>query len=150
MSKRDRAIRAKEAADEAGVTKVDDTDVDAADLDGSSGDDAVEAQRPSGKRAAPRGKRSRSEATGTEAADASAVAVKEKKTKKRTGESRNPFVRIWIFLKQVVGELKKVIWPSRREMIQYTIVVLIFVVIMTAIIGGLDVGFAKAVLWLFG
>ena len=82
----------------------------------------------------------------------SAVAVKEPKKKKKASaeESRNPFVRIWLFLTQVVAELKKVIWPTRREMITYTIVVLVFVIVMTAFISGLDLLFAKGVLWLFG
>ncbi len=35
-------------------------------------------------------------------------------------------------------------------MIQYTIIVLIFVIIMTAFISGIDLGFARLVLWLFG
>ncbi|MEZ5210295.1 MULTISPECIES: preprotein translocase subunit SecE [unclassified Gordonia (in: high G+C Gram-positive bacteria)] len=63
---------------------------------------------------------------------------------------RNPFVRIWIFLRQVVAELKKVIWPTRREMVVYAIAVLIFVALVTAVISGLDIGFAKLALLVFG
>ena len=38
------------------------------------------------------------------------------------------------------------LWPSRKELVTYTIVVIVFVVVMVAIVAGLDVGFAKLVL----
>jgi preprotein translocase subunit SecE len=60
------------------------------------------------------------------------------------------FARVALFLRQVVAELRKVIWPTRKELIQYTWVVLIFVLVMGAYIGVLDFGFAKAVLAVFG
>ncbi|MDO5747241.1 MAG: preprotein translocase subunit SecE [Actinomycetaceae bacterium] len=44
------------------------------------------------------------------------------------------FSRIWIFIRQVIAELKKVIWPTRNELWTYFWVVIIFVMIlMTAI-----------------
>ena len=46
--------------------------------------------------------------------------------------------------------MRKVLWPSRKELTTYTIVVIVFVVIMVTIVAGLDLGFAKLVLWLFG
>jgi len=46
--------------------------------------------------------------------------------------------------------MRKVLWPSRNEMVTYTVVVVIFVVIMVAIVALLDFGFAKAVLAVFG
>jgi preprotein translocase subunit SecE len=54
------------------------------------------------------------------------------------------------FFREVVAELRKVIWPNRKQMVTYTTVVLVFVVFMVAFIGGLDFGFIKAVSWLFG
>ncbi|GAB3496198.1 preprotein translocase subunit SecE [Nocardiopsis coralliicola] len=54
------------------------------------------------------------------------------------------------FTKQVVGELRKVRWPTRRELITYTIVVMIFVTIMVAYTWLLDLGFGEAVTWLYG
>ena len=54
------------------------------------------------------------------------------------------------FVKEVRAELRKVAWPSRQEVINYSIVVLIFLVIFTTIVALVDWGFAKAVLWLFG
>ena len=55
-----------------------------------------------------------------------------------------------MFLKQVRQELKKVAWPSRQEMIAYTVVVLVAVVFLTALVFGMDLAFTKAVLHIFG
>ncbi len=54
------------------------------------------------------------------------------------------------FLRESVSEMRKVLWPSRNELVTYTIVVIVFVVVMVSIVAGLDVGFAKLVLLLFG
>ena len=54
------------------------------------------------------------------------------------------------YLGEVRGELKKVAWPSRREVVNSTIVVLIAVVVMTSLIFGFDYGSSKLVLFLFG
>jgi preprotein translocase subunit SecE len=67
--------------------------------------------------------------------------------KKRSG---NPFARLGRFVREVVAELRKVIYPTRKELITYTIVVVVFVTIVTSIVAGLDFGFAKAVLYVFG
>ena len=60
------------------------------------------------------------------------------------------FARIGRFIREVVGELRKVIWPTRKELLTYTAVVVVFVAIMLAIVTGLDYAFAKGVLWVFG
>ena len=62
----------------------------------------------------------------------------------------NVFARVGRFLREVVAELRKVIWPTRNQMVTYTIVVIAFVVFMVALIGVLDLLFAKAVLAVFG
>lgn len=54
------------------------------------------------------------------------------------------------FTKQVVGELRKVRWPTRRELVTYTIVVLIFVLMILGYVSLLDWGFGEAVTWLYG
>lgn len=46
------------------------------------------------------------------------------------------------FLKDVVGELKKVTWPTRKELLSHTGAVLVFVIGMAIIIGVLDVVFS--------
>ena len=53
------------------------------------------------------------------------------------------------FLHEVRGELKKVAWPTKAEVVTSTIVVLMAVVVMTLLIFGLDYVFAKGVLNLF-
>ncbi|GAA2363617.1 preprotein translocase subunit SecE [Dactylosporangium salmoneum] len=73
-----------------------------------------------------------------------------KQTKVKEGGSNNIFVRLINFIREVVAELRKVIWPTRKELSTYTLVVVVFVIIMLAIVGGLDFGFAKLVLWSFG
>jgi preprotein translocase subunit SecE len=54
------------------------------------------------------------------------------------------------FLKEVRQELKKVNWPTRPELIAYTIVVLVSVTVLTSYVFGLDFVFSKLVLKLFG
>ncbi|WP_433080838.1 preprotein translocase subunit SecE [Dactylosporangium sp. CA-139114] len=73
-----------------------------------------------------------------------------KKVKVKEGSSNNIFARLINFIREVVAELRKVIWPTRKELTTYTLVVVVFVIIMLAIVGGLDFGFAKLVLWSFG
>ena len=51
---------------------------------------------------------------------------------------------------KILAELRKVIWPSRNQMITYTIVVIVFVVFMVALVGVLDLLFAKGVFAVFG
>jgi len=55
-----------------------------------------------------------------------------------------------IFFREIVAELRKVIWPTRKELITYTTVVVVFVTIMLTVVGLLDLGFGKAILWIFG
>jgi preprotein translocase subunit SecE len=58
--------------------------------------------------------------------------------------------RVGRYVREIISELRKVLWPSRHELVTYTIVVIVFVVIMVSIVAGLDIGFAKVVLELFG
>jgi preprotein translocase subunit SecE len=55
-----------------------------------------------------------------------------------------------LFFRQVVAELRKVIWPTRRELITYTTVALVFVLIMVGLVTGLDYLMTRAVLAAFG
>ena len=62
----------------------------------------------------------------------------------------NIFARFSRFLREVVAELRKVIWPTKNQMVTYTIVVIAFLVFMVALVGVLDLLFAKGVLAVFG
>jgi preprotein translocase subunit SecE len=53
------------------------------------------------------------------------------------------------FVGEVRGELRKVVWPSRDELKNYSIVVLITIVVLTSIIAGLDYLAGEGVLQLF-
>jgi preprotein translocase subunit SecE len=79
----------------------------------------------------------RREATATSARKSSAPQAREGK-KKRTGARQ--------FLKEVRQELRKVDWPSRRELASYTVVVLVTVIFMTTLVYGLDFIFSKLIL----
>ena len=54
------------------------------------------------------------------------------------------------FYRQVVAELRKVIWPTRHELLTYTSVVLVFVLFMVAIVSAFDFLFSHGVLKVFG
>ena len=55
-----------------------------------------------------------------------------------------------MFLRQVIDELRKVVTPTRSELVNYTLVVLVFVVIVMGIITLLDLFFGWGVSWVFG
>jgi preprotein translocase subunit SecE len=75
---------------------------------------------------------------------------KAKKSKKTGNRSANPFLFIYNYLKQVVAEMRKVIWPNRKQMLTYTSVVLGFLAFMVALVGLADFGLTKLVLLVFG
>ena len=55
-----------------------------------------------------------------------------------------------LYVRQVIAELHKVIWPTRKELITYTTVAIVFILVMTAFVTGLDYGFTKLVFKVFG
>jgi preprotein translocase subunit SecE len=55
-----------------------------------------------------------------------------------------------LFTRQVAAELRKVIWPTRNELVTYTVAALVFVVIMSTIVLTLDYGFTKLMFYVFG
>ena len=91
-------------------------------------------------------------ATGTEATPTKNGSGVKVKTAKKAADrpSLNPFAFVWNYLKQVVAELRKVIWPNRKQMVNYTAVVLVFLAFMVALIGLVDLGLAKLVMLVFG
>jgi len=62
----------------------------------------------------------------------------------------NVFARIALFIRQVFAELRKVVTPTRQELLKYTAVVLGFVVVMMALVYGLDVLFVWITSNVFG
>lgn len=66
------------------------------------------------------------------------------------GFLRRRIAKLRLFLRQVVAELKKVVRPTRTELITYTSVVLVFVLAVMTYVSLLDFGFGRLVLWAFG
>ena len=52
------------------------------------------------------------------------------------------------FVREVNAELRKVAWPTRKETISLSGIVLVFLILMTALIAALDWVFTKSVLWI--
>jgi len=55
-----------------------------------------------------------------------------------------------LFVRQVVAELRKVIWPTRHELATYTTVALVFILFMVALVTSLDYGFTQLIIAVFG
>jgi preprotein translocase subunit SecE len=77
-----------------------------------------------------------------EAAEKRSGGGRAPKRKNRTTPAR--------FFRQIVAELRKVIWPTRKELFTYTVVCLVFVIFMVIIVTSLDYGFTKLVFEVFG
>jgi preprotein translocase subunit SecE len=116
----------------------DDADLDDADADEDLDEDVDEVD----EEPAPRG-RSRAGAATRERT------VSRDRTK--VGDSRpGIFGRLVRRFRETVAELQKVIWPTRKELLTYTTVVVIFVSIVTAFVSGLDVAFGRLMFLIFG
>jgi preprotein translocase subunit SecE len=76
-------------------------------------------------------------------------AMRERRAVTATTERRKR-VPIRQFLKEVRVELNKVNWPTRQELMAYTVVVVVAVVVLTSLVFGLDLVFAKGVFRVFG
>ena len=117
-------------------------------------------QRPTGKRSRSRRESDESDDEGLSGAveltessvedEAGKKRKQAKKARKPGTQSTNAIVYVYNYLKQVVAELRKVIWPNRKQMGTYTSVVLAFLIFMVTLIGLVDLGLAKLVLWVFG
>nr|WP_281385949.1 preprotein translocase subunit SecE [Nocardioides luti] len=54
-----------------------------------------------------------------------------------------------VFYRQVVAELRKVVYPTQEQLVTYFIVVMVFVIFMMALVSALDLGFGKLVFAIF-
>lgn len=92
--------------------------------------------RGSDASAVPTGKAGRGETT---------VASRARTDADRPEDTRSSRANPVTYLQQVVEELRKVIWPTRNQMITYTVVVFLFLIFMTALVSGVDFGTGKLV-----
>ena len=67
---------------------------------------------------------------------------KQLKEQKRIAKQKNKKQRksLWRRIKDVVSELKKVTWPTRKDLIVYSAAVLVFIVVMAVVTGLIDMG----------
>jgi len=65
-------------------------------------------------------------------------------------EVKGIFGRIGLFYRQVVNELKKVVWPTREQLSTYTAVVMVFVCFIIAVVSIFDVALTKLIMLIFG
>jgi preprotein translocase subunit SecE len=123
----------KRRGEDAGDDRLDDEIVESVADD----DDATDAEEP-----VSRGGTATRSRTKAESADS--------KPKTKSDDKVGLFGRFARFIREVVAELRKVIWPTRKELLTYTAVVVAFVTVVTALVVGLDFVFAKGALVVFG
>ncbi|ACL41957.1 preprotein translocase, SecE subunit (plasmid) [Pseudarthrobacter chlorophenolicus A6] len=58
-------------------------------------------------------------------------------------EKKGFFGTIFLFLRQVIGELRKVVTPTRKELFRYTVTVVAFVAFMILFVTLVDLGFGS-------
>lgn len=62
----------------------------------------------------------------------------------------NIFMRIGLFIKQIIDELRKVVTPTSKELFFWSLAVFIFVLLLMALVTGMDYGLGELTLWIFG
>ena len=65
-------------------------------------------------------------------------------------ETLGLFARVGLFYRQIVSELSKVVWPTRKQLSTYTAVVMVFVTFVIAVVSLFDLVITKLVFWVFG
>ena len=63
---------------------------------------------------------------------------------------KGPLGRLALFYRQIVAELRKVVWPTRHQLSTYATVVIIFVVIVIGLVTVIDYGFTEVMKLVFG
>lgn len=78
-------------------------------------------------------------------------ALDEKGAPKRTQRPQQQRDRVGPvqYLREVRDEMRKVAWPTRPEIIRYSTIVVVTVIIYTSLVGGLDFGFGHLAEWLY-
>jgi preprotein translocase subunit SecE len=74
----------------------------------------------------------------------------DKDPRHESREGRNVFGRIALFVRQVISELRRVVTPTRDELIRYTWVVIGFVAVMMVLVFVLDLAFRWLAETVFG
>jgi preprotein translocase subunit SecE len=69
--------------------------------------------------------------------------AKERDTSKKQVVSEKKRLSIRKYFRGVASEMKKVSWPSRKELMNTTMVVLVFILIFSVVVGIIDLGLGK-------
>ncbi|WP_036490027.1 MULTISPECIES: preprotein translocase subunit SecE [Nocardioides] len=77
--------------------------------------------------------------------DSNAVHESREDSRRDDGQRTSPVT----FYRQVVAELRKVVWPTQEQLITYFLVVMVFVLVMMAFVAALDLAFGKLAFALF-
>ncbi len=82
--------------------------------------------------------------------DSTGVSATSEGVTRSTGRApKGRIAGLMLFLRQVVSEIKKVVRPTRKELLTYTSVVLVFVLVVMTYVSILDFGFRRLVGWAF-
>jgi preprotein translocase subunit SecE len=79
--------------------------------------------------------------------------AQDEEKKPRKGGKRakkGPLKRLATFYRQIIAELRKVVWPTRNQLTSYTTVVIFFVAVMIALVTVIDYGLNHAAKYVFG
>ena len=82
--------------------------------------------------------------------DAEAPESQKKARKGGKRAKKGPLKRLATFYRQIIAELRKVVWPTRHQLTTYTTVVIVFVVIMIGLVTVIDYGLNHAAKYVFG
>ncbi|MCP3766426.1 MULTISPECIES: preprotein translocase subunit SecE [Streptomyces] len=84
--------------------------------------------------------------------DAEDEAPDSKKKTRKGGKraKKGPLKRLALFYRQIVAELRKVVWPTRNQLTSYTTAVIIFVVVVIGLITLIDYGLGHVAKYVFG
>jgi preprotein translocase subunit SecE len=115
---------------------------DANDPDGNAGDGDGKVLEPAGVGAAAAG-RSGSTARPTPTPKGTPTSKRDQPAKREPRTTPAKFVR------QSVGELRKVVYPTGEQLIKYFVVVLVFVLFIIAYVSVLDLAFGAAIFKIF-
>ena len=68
----------------------------------------------------------------------------------QVAEKLGLFARVGLFYRQIISELSKVGWPTRKQLSTNTAVVMVFVTFVIAVVSLFDLVITKLVFWVFG
>lgn len=80
------------------------------------------------------------------------VATESRTSRKRGKSADGPSLptRIAEFFRETVSELRRVVWPTRKQVMTYTVVVVVFVAVLAVVVNVIDLGVGQVVLRIFG